>query len=62
MCMVSSARHTQQVSMKSFHKQMPLFWTGKRMNRDTFPEAVLNGQQLDLYALYREVVTRGGFK
>ena len=32
------------------------------MNRDTFPEAVLNGQQLDLFALYREVATRGGFK
>lgn len=35
---------------------------GQHMNRDTFPEAVLNGQQLDLFALYREVVTRGGFK
>ncbi len=35
---------------------------GKAMNRDTFPEAVLNGQQLDLFALYREVATRGGFK
>jgi ARID/BRIGHT DNA binding domain len=32
------------------------------MNRDSFPEAVLNGQQLDLFALYREVATRGGFK
>ncbi|KAI4329032.1 hypothetical protein L6164_021339 [Bauhinia variegata] len=26
-----------------------------------FPDAVLNGKQLDLYNLYKEVVTRGGF-
>lgn len=28
---------------------------------DAFPEVVLNGKRLDLYNLYREVVTRGGF-
>ncbi|MCO5598270.1 hypothetical protein L7F22_052362 [Adiantum nelumboides] len=27
----------------------------------TFPDAVLNGKRLDLYNLYREVVSRGGF-
>ncbi|KAF1868925.1 hypothetical protein Lal_00048204 [Lupinus albus] len=26
-----------------------------------FPEAILNGKRLDLYNLYKEVVTRGGF-
>lgn len=28
---------------------------------DAFPEVVLNGKRLDLYNLYREVVSRGGF-
>ncbi|GLJ54441.1 hypothetical protein SUGI_1169280 [Cryptomeria japonica] len=28
---------------------------------DQFPNVVLNGKRLDLYNLYREVVTRGGF-
>ncbi|KAH7446503.1 hypothetical protein KP509_01G059600 [Ceratopteris richardii] len=28
---------------------------------NTFPDAVLNGKRLDLYNLYREVVSRGGF-
>lgn len=28
---------------------------------DSFPNVVLNGKRLDLYNLYREVVTRGGF-
>jgi len=35
---------------------------GKRLNRDTFPDAILNGAKLDLFALYKEVVSRGGFK
>ncbi len=35
---------------------------GRRVNMDTFPEAVLNATQLDLFALYKEVVLRGGFK
>ncbi len=35
---------------------------GKRLNRDTFPDAILNGVKLDLMALYKEVVSRGGFK
>ncbi len=33
---------------------------GKRLNRDTFPDAILNGAKLDLFALYKEVVSRGG--
>lgn len=28
---------------------------------ESFPDAVLNGKRLDLYNLYREVVSRGGF-
>lgn len=35
---------------------------GKRLNRDTFPDAILNGAKLDLHTLYKEVVSRGGFK
>ena len=32
------------------------------MDREKFPEAVLNGCQLDLFNLYKEVVSRGGFR
>ncbi|KAJ7552209.1 hypothetical protein O6H91_06G046200 [Diphasiastrum complanatum] len=32
------------------------------MGVETFPDAVLNGKRLDLYNLYREVVSRGGFR
>ncbi|GLC45726.1 hypothetical protein PLESTM_001771400 [Pleodorina starrii] len=35
---------------------------GKPIDRSRFPEAVLNGVSLDLFSLYREVVTRGGFR
>ncbi len=35
---------------------------GRPIDRSRFPEAVLNGGALDLFALYREVVTRGGFR
>lgn len=34
---------------------------GKQLQADTFPEAILNGAQLDLNALYRAVCGRGGF-
>ncbi|KAK9822214.1 hypothetical protein WJX81_006927 [Elliptochloris bilobata] len=34
---------------------------GRQVDADTFPDAVLNGSRLDLFGLYREVVTRGGF-
>ena len=34
---------------------------GKQLPADTFPEAILNGAQLDLNALYRAVCARGGF-
>ena len=34
---------------------------GKQLAADTFPEAILNGAQLDLNALYRAVCARGGF-
>lgn len=33
----------------------------RQVDPDTFPDAVLNGSRLDLFGLYREVVTRGGF-
>ena len=34
---------------------------GKQLQPTTFPEAILNGAQLDLNALYRTVCSRGGF-
>lgn len=34
---------------------------GKQLHPATFPEAILNGAQLDLNALYRTVCSRGGF-
>ena len=34
---------------------------GKQLQASTFPEAILNGAQLDLNALYRTVCSRGGF-
>ena len=34
---------------------------GKQLQASTFPEAILNGAQLDLNALYRAVCSRGGF-
>ncbi|KAK9844911.1 hypothetical protein WJX74_008601 [Apatococcus lobatus] len=33
-----------------------------KINTDNFPDAVLNGQRLDLFNLYREVSQRGGWK
>lgn len=33
-----------------------------KINSDNFPDAVLNGQRLDLHNLYREVSQRGGWK
>lgn len=35
---------------------------GWSIDRNEFPGAVLNGSPLDLYNLYKEVVSRGGFK
>eukprot|EP00803_Ostreobium_quekettii_P001217 evm.model.scf_1457.3 EVM.evm.TU.scf_1457.3 scf_1457:18929-26380(+) len=35
---------------------------GKVIDREKFPEAVLNGVKLDLFNLYREVCSRGGFR
>ena len=35
---------------------------GRSIDSSKFPDAVLNGTPLDLYGLYREVVTRGGFR
>lgn len=35
---------------------------GKMIDREKFPEAVLNGCKLDLYNLYKEVCSRGGFR
>lgn len=32
------------------------------MDKEKFPEAVLNGVQLDLFNLYKEVMSRGGFR
>lgn len=35
---------------------------GRYIDRSKFPDAVLNGMTLDLFSLYKEVVTRGGFR
>jgi len=35
---------------------------GRSIDSSKFPDAVLNGTPLDLFGLYREVVTRGGFR
>lgn len=35
---------------------------GRYIERAKFPDAVLNGMLLDLFTLYKEVVSRGGFK
>ena len=34
----------------------------KNVSPDNFPDAILNGSRLDVYHLYREVTTRGGFR
>ena len=34
---------------------------GRQLQPSTFPEAILNGTQLDLNALYRAVCSRGGY-
>lgn len=49
----------------SHHLQLRAFLSakrGKQLDAATFPDAVLNGIQLDLWALYREVAVRGGFE
>lgn len=33
---------------------------GRKVTPDTWPDSVLNGIPLDVFHLYREVVTRGG--
>jgi hypothetical protein len=35
---------------------------GKKLARGTFPDAQVGGSQLDLFTLYKEVVSRGGYK
>lgn len=35
---------------------------GKDIDRAAFPDVVLNGSQLDLFALYKETASRGGYK
>lgn len=34
----------------------------KNVSPDNFPDAILNGTRLDVFNLYREVTTRGGFR
>ncbi|KAL3134023.1 hypothetical protein ABBQ32_008457 [Trebouxia sp. C0010 RCD-2024] len=53
-----------ECSPKQLLEDMRLFLQvrrGKQLQADTFPEAILNGAQLDLNALYRAVCGRGGF-
>lgn len=41
-----------------FHRER----LGKKASPDSFPDAILNGTRLDLYNLYMEVTSRGGFR
>jgi len=55
----------QQCSEAQFLADLRAFLSakrGKQLDAATFPDAVLNGIQLDLWALYREVAVRGGFE
>jgi ARID/BRIGHT DNA binding domain len=52
-------------SEAEFLDDLVYFLEAKRqrsINRVTFPDAVLNGTKLDLFHLYKEVVSRGGFQ
>ncbi len=42
----------------AFHRER----NGKNLTPETFPDAILSGSRLDLYNLYKEVTSRGGFK
>lgn len=42
----------------AFHRNRGI----KNVSPDNFPDAILNGSRLDVYHLYREVTTRGGFR
>ena len=34
----------------------------RKVEADSFPDAILNGRRLDLFNLYKEVVRRGGYR
>ena len=42
----------------AFHRSRGI----KNVSPDNFPDAILNGSRLDVYHLYREVTSRGGFR
>lgn len=57
-----------ECSDEEFRKDVMMFLISRGHTRlvpstdlEAFPDAVLNGKRLDLYNLYREVVSRGGF-
>eukprot|EP00250_Pteridium_aquilinum_P020516 c24844_g1_i1 orf=698-3193(-) len=61
-------RPMHECSEEEFRKDVMQFLISRGHGRlvpstdvETFPDAVLNGKRLDLYNLYREVVSRGGF-
>ncbi|KAL4422493.1 hypothetical protein ABPG75_008690 [Micractinium tetrahymenae] len=52
-------------SEEQFYTDLIAFLTdrqGRQIDPLTFPEAILNGTKLDLFHLYREVTSRGGYK
>lgn len=61
-------RPIYECSEEEFRKDVMQFLISRGHTRlvtstdlEAFPDAVLNGKRLDLYNLYREVVSRGGF-
>ncbi|KAH7296734.1 hypothetical protein KP509_26G036800 [Ceratopteris richardii] len=61
-------RPLHECSDEEFRKDLMQFLSSRGHGRlvpsedvATFPDAVLNGRKLDLYNLYKEVVSRGGF-
>ncbi len=57
MCECSAAAFLEDLC--AFHRER----TGKKAaSPDSFPDAILNGTRLDLFNLYKEVISRGGFR
>jgi hypothetical protein len=61
----SSRPALPQCSEEAFLSDLIAFLTerqGRQIDPRTFPEAILNGSKLDLFHLYKEVCSRGGYK
>lgn len=61
----SDRPHLSYCSEEQFYSDLIAFLTdrqGRQIDPATFPEAILNGSKLDLFHLYREVCSRGGYR